>query len=207
MMIRHGKSTRKKANKFGRTFDAPLDHDFISEIESTKQYLIKNYVQSKASVFSSKAMRCRQTLEYCWPEASPIVIEQFEPYHSGFFEHLRDSDVKNYWPQYYESGFKNRFANPLHGEESIISQANRILPGLGYMLAESLTQDLVLCTHCSVMNVIGYFLLGVPVSLDYVDGDFEVSEGQYIELVGQFSSWNIGSSNCPNFEYQSSPKQ
>lgn len=70
------------------------------------------------------------------------------------------------------------------------------------MLTESRTRDLVLCTHCSVMNVIGYFLLGLPVSIDYANGDFEVSEGQFVELVGQFSSWKIGSSNCADFCYQ-----
>lgn len=71
MMIRHGKSTRKKVNIFGRTFDAPLDHDFITEIESTRQYLIDNYERNTTAVFSSKAMRCRQTLEYCWPGNPP----------------------------------------------------------------------------------------------------------------------------------------
>jgi broad specificity phosphatase PhoE len=199
LMIRHSRSTRLSHDRFGRRFDASLDDTYSKDIDLTKKHLKENYNLKTTAVFSSNAIRCRQTLELCLPGASQILISEFEPYHSGFFESLRDSDVKAGWPEYYDLDFKRKFLNPRYGEESIYTQAQRILPGIGLMLSQSNGHDIVLCTHCSVMNVIGCFLLGNTDATSYANGTFEVCESQYVEMIGGLSRWKVNSSSNTKF--------
>lgn len=193
LIIRHARSLRAKHDIYGRRYNAPIDKQHIHMVEEAKDYA--NKVNFNTFI-SSPARRCVQTLNYISSQNGDFqLIEEFKPYYSGDMEELRDSYVKNQFPQYYQSSFSEKFLNPKFGEESLGEQVQRVCPGVVKLLAFAESEPVVLCTHYSVIQIICN-TLNLEHDLSKIGrGNFDLGEGAYLHLNLASSGVNVIATN------------
>jgi broad specificity phosphatase PhoE len=81
-----------------------------------------------------------------------------------------------------EMSYAERFTPPRFGEESIPEQTARVKSGLKKMLSQPLTQNVIICTHYSVINIIANIANRNYDLATYADGRFHVEEGHLCTL-------------------------
>lgn len=179
-LIRHAISTRKSQGVWGRTFDAPLAKEHLSDLSNSRDAISR---LAAPTFFSSPLLRCRQSLDYVMEGKWPIcVIPEFRAYHSGRFETVTDAFIKENFPQYLELSYAEKFNDPKFGEESIAEQATRVRRGLLKMFGLPTTEDTVICSHYSVIKIICNLVARNFNVATYGKGDLEISEGGIIRL-------------------------
>lgn len=181
-LIRHAKSLRAKMGAFGRTVDVDIDQDFLSQCDEARSFLA---LRSFEAIATSPLARCRSTLKQIFGTDRRFTeISDFRAYHSGALEDKSEEFVIKMYPGYENLPYRDRFLRPKFGEESITEQAIRVRRGLNTLLEKCSGGDVCICTHYSVINIIGHLAAGNMHSETYGDGSFDVPEGGFIALDG-----------------------
>lgn len=179
-LVRHAASSRKKTGIWGRTYDAPLAPDRMTDLDRSRKILSKI---PRVTAFSSPMLRCLQSLEYVLEVKHEVcIIPEFRAYHSGKFEDMSIADVELHFPRYANASYSDRFLAPEFGEESIDAQTRRVRIGITKMLDVVSAGNIVVSTHYSVINIMGNIAGGNADIATYGQGRFDVLEGGLVIL-------------------------
>lgn len=121
--------------------------------------------------------RCVQSLAYVNTTWNPTKIEEFRAYDSGSFEAVTEDFIRVNFPEYLVRSYAERFISPQFGEESVSEQVARVRAGFIKMLQMARKDNVVVCAHFSVINIIANLAAGNRDLLGNASGLFEVDEG------------------------------
>jgi len=110
------------------------------------------------------------------------IIQEFRAYYSGSLETVTEAFVAEHFPHYLEMSYSERFTSPSFGEESIAEQTRRVRLGLAKMLPLATQNNVIVCSHFSVINIIGNIIANNHDLATYGEARFKVPEGGVITL-------------------------
>ena len=179
-LLRHATSVRSQVGIWGRTYDAPLSPAHFAQLDSARVVLARF---DRPVVFSSPLLRCVQSLDRVFSAKWPVnIIPEFRAYHSGSFENVTEEYIRTHYPSYLALSYSQRFTSPTFGEESIADQAKRVRIGLLKLLRLGDDTHVVICSHFSVINIIGNMVQNNFDLTTYGEGRFAVAEGGLLTL-------------------------
>lgn len=180
ILLRHGISTRKVLGVWGRLTDAPLDRRYLSGLDNSRAVIS---LLETPTIFSSPLRRCIQSVEYLFPYPVAITtIDDFRAYHSGQFESATEAFIKNHYPNYLAMTYAERFISPVYGEESLLEQTIRVRRGLVIALSQATRDNVLVCSHFSVINVIANLVNGNNDIATYGSGTYDIAEGCLLQF-------------------------
>ena len=135
--IRHGLTDANINGQYAGITDIPVCEEGIKRLEKLKN----NYEYPKAEAyFSSPLIRCRQTCNVIYPDATPIIVDNLKECDFGDWEMKTPADLKG--NQDYEEWLKSgRQLSPPNGESGIDFQT-RICGALEKLIENLMRQGI-----------------------------------------------------------------
>ncbi len=163
-IIRHGRTDWNVQMKIQGKTDIPLNEEGVLQARKLAEELKKRKQELRvACVYTSFLQRAKQTAEIV-AEALELpceILPGVEEMDLGDWEGHSWTEVKEKWPEYYDSWHQERRYTRTVNGESYEEVLQRLLPAL-YPFAENSTEDILIVTHSAVIMALMSYLNDTP---------------------------------------------
>ena len=159
-LIRHGETASNASGRFRGTLDLPLTERGLEQADALARLLKR---QRYSAYYSSPLTRARQTLQpLCDTHRTQMTVDpRLDNLQLPLWEGKSYEEVKRRWPEAYQQWLTAPETMNLGGHENLTDVGNRALALLDEIVSRYEGQQIVLCSHRSVLKPLLSLALGI----------------------------------------------
>jgi alpha-ribazole phosphatase/probable phosphoglycerate mutase len=171
-LIRHGETEGAETKRYKGHIDVPLSENGIRQIERVTEYLSAEVQKQLTSlrayelsaIYTSDLSRAVKSAEIiAEPHGlKPIVLPELRERNFGIWEGMSFDEIKEKWPDAFNSWASNPLKFSPMGGESTIELRDRAVKAFNNIVEQHNGHNIAIVSHGGINRIVLCELLGVP---------------------------------------------